>query len=182
MSDILARMIAIHSSPAICGIKASNLVSFDINEFRDIEEEINELNKLYGPNICFKIMSCKNGRVLVLVYKKKVMDKTLSLKSNEMFLANLGYNIESTDSMIECLKERLNQRDDFPHEIGIFLGYDLNDTIEFLHGNKNCLYVGCWKVYSNVDEKKALFNRYNRCRDCLVKLVDKGYPLENFLR
>ncbi|MCR5706023.1 MAG: DUF3793 family protein [Acholeplasmatales bacterium] len=182
MSDILARMLALHSSPAICGIKASNLISFDTNEISDIEEEIKELNSLYGPKICFKILQHRQNKVLVLVYKKNVMEKTLLLKKNKDFLESLGYDVKDAESMIGCLKDRLNQNNDFPHEIGVFLGYDLNDTIEFLHGNKNCLYVGYWKVYSDLDEKMALFNRYNKCRDCVVRLLDKGYPLENFLR
>jgi hypothetical protein len=182
MSDILARMLALHSSPAICGIKASNLISFDTNEISNIEEEIKELNSLYGPKICFRILQHRLNKVLVLVYKKSVMDKTLQIKRNKDFLLQLGYRCESVESMIGCLKERLNQNNDFPHEIGVFLGYDLSDIIEFQNGNKNCLYVGYWKVYSNLDEKIKLFNRFNRCRDCVVSLLDRGYPLENFLR
>ncbi len=182
MSDNLARMLCMHSSPAICGIKASNLVSFDTNEMNHVEEEIEELNNLYSKKICFKILQHKDNRILVLIYKNQVMDKTLNNFKNKEFLKSLNYDINSTDSMIETLRNRINVSKEFPHEIGVFLGYDLEDTIEFLKGNKKCIYVGYWKVYSNVEEKKAIFDKYNMCKDRLLKLIDKGYPLENFLK
>ncbi len=182
MSDNLARMLCMHSSPAICGIKASNLVSFDTNEMNNIEEEIEELNNLYSKKICFKILQHKDNRILVLIYKNQVMDKTLNNFENKEFLKSLNYNTNSTDSMIETLQDRINASSSFPHEIGVFLGYDLSDTIEFLKGNKKCIYVGYWKVYSKLEEKKAIFDRYNMCKDRLMKLINKGYPLENFLK
>ena len=37
----------------------------------------------------------------------------------------------------------------FPHEIGVILGYPVEDVIEFeKHQGKNCKYCGCWKRYS----------------------------------
>ena len=89
-------------------------------------------------------------------------------------------DVSSVDSMLLCLKERM-ENDDFPHEIGVFLGYDLSDIKAFIKGNA-CLYVGYWKVYSRVDEKIELFNKYTKCREIVNKMIDKGYPIENFMR
>jgi len=36
------------------------------------------------------------------------------------------------------------------------------DTIEFENGNKDCIYVGYWKVYSKKEEKLQIFERYNK--------------------
>ena len=55
---------------------------------------------------------------------------------------------------------------DFPHEIGIFLGYPLMDIYGFINNyGKNSLYTGYWKVYHNKKEAIKTFESYNRCRD-----------------
>ena len=48
--------------------------------------------------------------------------------------------------------QRLGQAAEFPHEIGLFLGYPPEDVQGFLE-NRLCKCVGCWKVYG--DEQAA---------------------------
>ena len=177
MSKLLEQALAMHSSPAICGIKASNLVNIEYSD--SIYEEIEELNKKF-PSIVFYILKRCKDKVLVLIYRKNILAKKLYEKDNKEFLESLGYDTTSVESMLLCLKERINE-DDFPHEVGVFLGYDLSDIKSFIHGDK-CLYVGCWKVYSNVSEKVQLFNKYKRCKDVVIKMIDKGFPIENFMK
>ena len=177
MSNLLERALAFHSAPAICGIKASNLVS--INYSDTVVSEIEELNKKY-PNFGFYILRCDGEKVLVLIYRKYRLKNELFKEDNIKFLSDLGYDTSSLDSLLYCLKERMNYSE-FPHEIGVFLGYDLEDIKSFI--NKDiCLYVGYWKVYSNVEEKKKIFNKYTRCKNCVMNLVNKGFPIENFMR
>ena len=177
MSKVLEQLLAFHSSPAICGIKASNLINIKYSD--SIYLEIEELNKKY-PRLCFYILKRNKDNVLVLVYRKKVLEKKLNEDDNKSFLLEQGYDVSSVDSMLLCLKERM-ENDDFPHEIGVFLGYDLSAIKAFIKGNA-CLYVGYWKVYSRVDEKIELFNKYTKCREIVNKMIDKGYPIENFMR
>jgi hypothetical protein len=82
--------------------------------------------------------------------------------------------------MLLSLRERMEE-DSFPHEIGVFLGYDLSDIKSFIEG-KECLYVGYWKVYSNVEEKMEIFDKYARCKNAVMRMIDKGYPIENYMR
>lgn len=177
MSKTLEQLLAMHSSPAICGIKASNLINIKYSD--SIYKEIEELNRKY-PRLCFYILKRDNDKVLVLVYRKKVLERKLFDTDNQNFLKSFGYDTSSVDAMLSCLKERI-LLDDFPHEIGVFLGYDLSDIKSFIEG-KSCVYVGYWKVYSKLDEKIELFNKYTRCKEVVTKMIDKGYPIENFMR
>ena len=177
MSTILQKLLACHSSPAICGIKPSNLINMKYSD--SLYEEIEELNRLY-PRLCFYILKRNKDNVLVLVYRKTVLEATLFKDDNKSFLEELGYDTTSMDLMLLSLKERM-KNDDFPHEIGVFLGYDLSDIKSFINGNA-CLYVGYRKVYSKVSEKIKIFNRYTRCKEIVNKMIDRGYPLENFMR
>jgi len=177
MSKALERLLAIHSSPAICGIKASNLICIDYSE--SIYKEIEELNNKY-IKLRFYILKKTDSKVLILVYRKNVFEKEIYKEENIKYLASIGYDTNTIDDMLNDLKDRL-LNDEFPHEIGVFLGYDLNDIKSFIDGDK-CIYVGYWKVYSNLGEKLNIFNRYTRCRNCVINLINKGYPIENFMR
>ena len=177
MSTQLQRALAIHSAPALCGIKASNLINVDYSD--DLFKEIAELNKKF-TNFRFFILKKDKNKVLILIYRKRVLERELNRNSNKEFLKELGYDVSSIDSLLLCLKERIAY-DDFPHEIGVFLGYDLSDIKSFIE-NKKCLYTGYWKVYSNLDEKLELFSKYTRCKNCVIKMIDKGFPIENFMK
>ena len=65
--------------------------------------------------------------------------------------------------------------EDFPHEIGIFLGYPLGDVIGFIdNAGKNSRCTGCWKVYCNECEAMRTFARFDKCRAVYQKMWAKG--------
>ena len=80
-----------------------------------------------------------------------------------------------------CLREltrRLREGEEFPHEIGLFLGYPPGDVEGFLRdGGRHCKLCGPWKVYDNVEEAARRFAAFHRCRDALTQRVDRGIPL-----
>lgn len=182
MSKNLEREFALHCSPALCGIKPSNLVSLSIRDF-DIDKEVLELNKKFGPRICFRIMKKEEDRCLILIYRTKLLEKTLFNEDTMMFLKKEGYPyINDIDTLLDCLEIRMITNQEFPHEIGVFLGYDLSDVLHFINKDKRCIHTGYWKVYSDLELKLEIFNRYTKCRDCVIRLLNRGYSIENFMR
>ena len=96
-------------------------------------------------------------------------------KSISDFLTLCGYNCSSVPKCIDYLKERFSGNDDFPHEIGVFLGYPLEDVIGFIeNAGKNSRRSGCWKVYGNDCKAIKLFERYKKCREIYMKLFSNG--------
>lgn len=181
MSSTLAFEFANHCAPAICGIKSSNLINCKFDLFDDLIGEIEELNKKYNPNYKFVILKKTRNNALILVYKTNVLENTIYEVNNYNYLYGIGYPLnEGIDCVIEHLKERINNFSDFPHEIGVFLGYSLDDVLAFNDKTKKCLYVGIWKVYYDVEGKLKIFEKYNRCRDVVVKLLNKGFNIEKF--
>ena len=71
---------------------------------------------------------------------------------------------------------------EFPHEIGLFLGYPPEDVKGFmrdpLHGYK---YIGCWKVYGDVERARKMFDRYTRCTDIYRRCLTRGTPLDRLI-
>lgn len=183
MCKRLEELLAFHSAPALCGIKASNLISIRKEEMDKFINEIDLLNETHNPKIFFTILKMSNSNSLLLVYKRKTLEDHLLKNENKCFLESLGYSLSNNifDYIYE-LKKRINESTTFPHEIGVFLGYDLFDTLEFINGNKKPLLKGLWNVYSNIEEKQIMFDKYNRCRECVVRLVNKGFSIENFMK
>ena len=76
---------------------------------------------------------------------------------------------------IERLRMRLASGDGFPHEIGLFLGYPVEDVLGFIeNAGQNCKCCGCWKVYCNECEAVRTFARYKKCRDIYKRLWQEG--------
>ncbi len=183
MSNTLAYLLANHCAPAICGIKASNLINCRFDIYNNLLEEIEELNEKYNPKYEFIVLKKVGNNALILVYKKEVLENTIYKEDNILYLKKNGYPIScGIDSMLEYLKERLKNNKEFPNEIGVFLGYSLDDIIAFNDKNKECLYVGIWKVYYDVERKLKIFKKYNKCRNVVIRLLDNGFNIERIFR
>ena len=71
--------------------------------------------------------------------------------------------------------QSMEQKAEFPHEMGLLLGYPVEDVEGFVvNRGQNYLYCGYWKVYGHVEEKKALFEKYEEARKTLVQFLAKG--------
>jgi len=79
------------------------------------------------------------------------------------------------------LKQRVESSSDFPHEIGLFLGYPLGDVKGFIeNAGKNSKCTGCWKVYCDECEALKLFRKYKKCTYVYCEMFKKGVPVMRF--
>lgn len=175
----MENVIGYHCAPALAGIKPSNLVACYKDKGYDVSAEMKRLNtELNCRDIYFEpICECEK-RVLLLCYRKKVLGKVLDMPEVKDFLSDFGYS-EATDidTYIEILKSRFC-KSEFPHEIGIFLGYPLHDVYGFMfHKDEGCLLCGEWKVYHNPEEAQKLFARFSACRKAVLRKVLQGHTL-----
>ena len=82
------------------------------------------------------------------------------------------------EALLAALSGRLGQGGPFPHEVGLFLGYPPEDVEGFCrHGGRNYKLSGPWKVYGRVEEARARFRAFHRCRDALYRRVEEGRTL-----
>ncbi len=112
-------------------------------------------------------------RDVVLVYREKQLKAYLEKPQIAGFLQQFGYHGNSIESYLNHLGERIsyfyNRAVSYPHEMGIFLGYPLEDVKGFIiHGGKNCYYTGYWKVYSDVERAKKVFDAYDEAKEAAV--------------
>ena len=89
-----------------------------------------------------------------------------------------GYTPGTADELLDQLAERLCCEGDFPHEIGVFLGYPLADVIGFIQNRgKNFTACGYWKVYTDPTAAQAEFDRYKKCERIYARCYYNGTPI-----
>lgn len=174
------RKIAMHCGPTLTGIKPANMLSISKAKNRALRDDITRLNQeLNGFNIFFEILCECENRILLLVYNKRNLCEYINKREIADLLSKYGYpDIQDIDGCIEFLRKRIAEETEFPHEIGAFLGYPVEDIYGFIqHKNEGCMYTGYWRVYANVDEAKRLFSSYDLCRNRCIELIDEGANL-----
>ena len=174
---MLDRAIIDHASPTLARLKLGNLFNYPItegfcSEFIALREELRE------KGVTLSILRIVQGKALIYVYRADTLEEALRDNSVQQFLKSCGYHRFDAIGAIETLKARLGGADAFPHEIGIFLGYPLEDVLGFIeNGGRNCLTCGCWKVYSNECAALTAFQRYRKCKAVYQRLFASGCPL-----
>jgi len=166
-----------HASPTLASIKTANLYSFRFRSITECLETIHRFNELMNDKgIYIEFLKNTGDLYLIYVYRKTDLQKVISDRGVKDFLKRYGY--PSNDNIwdyIESLKHKLNIEKDFPHEIGVFLGYPLEDVKAFI-STKGCNSVLCgdWKVYHDEDIARCLFCKYKRCRETYIKVYREG--------
>ena len=164
--------LAVHSAPALLGIKCANLISaaIEASDICDFRQEFESRSRLQMRVLC----QCRE-RQLLYVYHETLLAMQLSQPEIRAFLMQCGYTEDmDLQQMLGTLANRM-QCGSFPHEIGIFLGYPLADVQGFIENNgKNCLLCGCWKVYSDPETARQTFANYDRCREILCDKLQQG--------
>lgn len=176
---MIEHIIAYHCGPALAGIKPANLVACQKSQIPNVRDEMDRLNKeLNCKDIYLEVLYECDKRVLVMVYRSKVMQKYLQDSEISFFLQTYGYpKAVCCKVLLAFLRERLKENS-FPHEIGAFLGYPIHDIYGFMnHKNEGCLMTGEWKVYQDEEAAKKLFCRYHKCRKAIMKHMMMGKTL-----
>ncbi len=174
---MLDRAIINHASPTLARLKLGSLINLETGE--GFFEEVAGLSEeLREKGVRLTILRLRDGKALVYVYRPLDLERILDDKEVQGFLAGCGYIRFDADNAIQTLRKRLKNTDSFPHEIGVFLGYPLEDVLGFIeNGGRNCLTCGCWKVYSNECAALKAFERYEKCKSVYQRLFASGCPL-----
>ena len=175
-----------HCSPTLASIKAASLFTYTYKSLKELHVRVTYWNsKMKRKGITFDILSENVGvnKALIYVYRRADLEKILNRDEIRSFLLNHGYLIDDNEIVggVNCeniilqLKKKFEKLNQFPHEIGIFLGYPIGDVKGFIdnHGC-NCKCTGYWKVYCNEEEATKTFRKYKKCRDIYMNLWISG--------
>ncbi len=162
----LEKSIIDHSGLAIAGHKISCLQSFHFSDYSSFYAEYLIIKeKLLRLGVSCDILSLRRSSALFLIYNVSTLKLYLSNNMISLYLEKFGYESKmSVEEKLLKLKQRMSDGK-FPHEVAVFLGYPLDDIEGFMINPQNYKYAGMWKVYSNVTEKKQLFEKYKKIKE-----------------
>lgn len=169
-------------APTLAGMKPGSIFCFNHSPLEVSRQKVCQWNKQLAPfGLTVQILLERpgSGSVIVFVYRHDRLEQMLSDDAYQSFLAEAGYERTNLDGLLEQLSYRLRTQPEFPHEIGVFLGYPLRDVIGFIenHG-RNFTCCGFWKSYGDPAEMQVCFACYRRCIQTYVAMFEQGIPIE----
>ena len=172
-----------YASPTLGGIKTGNLFKIYLNDNINLENLIDHYNRILNPfGIYLYTLYKTNTFALLYIYRLKYLIEDLSNLEVINFLKSYNYNPFSIDDCLDKLRNEFELKLKTPHEVGLFLGYPIEDVKGFINNlGKNYKLSGCWKVYDNVDECVKNFKSYKECKSRFEFLYSKGCPLESLI-
>ncbi len=175
------QLIIRHCSPTLAGIKTANIFTCFYGNKEMLCREIRSLNgRLTVKGLCILPLRIDEKKAVVYVCRPHKLEQDLCDSNAVRLLEEYGYPSRSIFSCILKLADRLSADCDFPHEIGLFLGYPPEDVEGFIrHGAKDYKSVGAWKVYGDTEKAEKLFARYKKCTDIYLKHFASGKSLEH---
>jgi hypothetical protein len=166
-----------HCAPLLYGLKISNILKLNHSEVPELMKMLRgtgiKVNTLYD-----------NGyqSSFLLLYDSSGVERYLSIQTVENFMKDCGYMTLQIDYVLSIVSQRYQKymegSSDFPHELGIILGYPIEDVIGFINNRGlNSLYAGYWKVYNNVLIARQTFSQYDMAKIEAMEQVKEGLTI-----
>ena len=174
--------IALQCAPLLTGIKISNLLIVHRSKRNAV------IRRFKKTALSYFVLCSTDQKITFLLYHKEKLLNYLAQDASREILRLTGYHREDLNVILKELSVRygsyIKYRQAFPHEIGIFLGYPVEDVVGFINNQgKNYLYIGYWKVYGNLTEAMHLFEKYKQAKQLVIQMVSQGvnvhYIIEN---
>ncbi len=179
LEDIEMQM-ALQCAPVITGLKIANLLIVQNDSFLLVEQMIAE------TDLSCYVVSVTGTRTAVLIYDETRLQDYLGQEAVKGSMYQFGYTDLTLSSVLIKFRKRyqeyMHTAEAFPHEMGLLLGYPVEDVIGFIDNQgENALLTGYWKVYRNPVHKKELFHQFECARDHLIQMVHRGVSMAELI-
>lgn len=176
MSD---ELIVREASPTLAGLKTGSLFTVPYRTREELMADIAEINRRLMPKgVSLRLLRVRR-RALLYLYRPSCLQRDLARQDAAALLRDFGYAVGDAEQCIGMLAERLCEWEDFPHEIGLFLGYPPEDVRGFIADRREgCKLVGAWKVYGDVEAAKKRFTQFEKCTAAYCALYRRGSSME----
>ena len=196
-------LIVRHCAPTLAGLKTGNMFTATFTSKTQLDSEVQQLNHILADKglritvlriACHAIQSksrsknsnkrrgthCGKGciRALIYIYRPGRLQSDLDAEEAKDILLRFGYEGSNLDGCISRLADRIYECDEFPHEVGLFLGYPPEDVKGFIElGGRSSKASGYWKVYGDVDRAQKQFERFSKCTGVYLECLGRGLPI-----
>lgn len=170
-----------HCAPTLAGLKTASLFTCPYTAKEGITAAVRSMNqRLKSKGLRMVILRFTDSKALIYLYRPKKLSADLSHSTADTLLRCCGYNPASCERCVVTLARKLRREAEFPHEIGLFLGYPPEDVCGFMEQGPDCCKCsGCWKVYTDVESAQRTFARYKKCTRVYCDQWAKGRAIEH---
>lgn len=178
MNKRFEQTLVLHCAATLAGHKCGSLFSYRLSPGEEPEELLRAVNPSLNPKgVRARFLRRRDGSALAYVYRPQRLEKRLAEEEIRRFLAPRGYGCDG-EECLRVLSSRVQESDEFPHEIGIFLDYPLEDVVGFIE-NRGCNFScsGCWKAYGDARRAEKRFALYRKCREVYGRRYAQGFDV-----
>lgn len=166
-------------APTMAKLKTGNMFTCTFDSREQMIAELRRLNqRLRQKGLCILPLRWRDGRALLYLYRPKMLERDLREPLSRKLLSECGYIREDAAGCLVQLISRLRTEKEFPHEIGLFLGYPPADVDGFMHRKDECKLCGLWKVYDDVEGAIRQFARCRHCTEVYLNCLSHGFSLD----
>ena len=173
-------------APVLASLKPAGLFRYETSDCADLARRVRSWNEQLGEKgLCVRVLKgcVRTHRYLVYVYRESKLRAVLAQPQVRDFLCKEGYTLSGQSDdyapLLRQLSRRLCCEADFPHEIGVFLGYPLPDVVGFIENEgRNFTCCGCWKAYGDPAAARQHFAQLNKCTAVYLRLFHSGTPIQ----
>lgn len=160
--------------PVILGSKPCEILNISKNDCLK-QNKINQINDFFESctKVSYQIITLEDKSIRILFYNKNSLEEIFKNKRCVNFLKFLGYpNYTNVCEYIEILVYKLYSNE-FPHEIGIFLGYPLKDVIGFMgYSNYEFIETKAWRIYGNPEDSYKTYDKFLSDRNKMKNILE----------
>lgn len=169
-----------HCAPTLAGLKTGSIFVCPYTSRETLLESLRQMNRrLGGKGLRLLPLRFSENRALVYVYRPAKLRSDLEDATASAILSRQGYCTGSCEKCVGQLARKLRSQKEFPHEIGLFLGYPPEDVQGFMElGPDCCKCTGCWKVYGDAEAAQKKFSQYKKCTRIYCQQWEKGRDIE----
>lgn len=172
-------MIVRYCAPTLASLKTGNMFSCRFESIDGMREAVRGINRrLSGKGLRAIPLRYDGEKALIYIYRPCMLRRDLCDEAACSLLREQGYACNNPNRCLIRLREKMRVSGDFPHEIGLFLGYPPEDVHGFIHCKGEAKCTGCWKVYGDVDSACRTFERYRKCTDVYLRQWARGRDIE----
>ena len=169
-------LIVRHCAPTLANLKTGSLFVCPITDRASFFSSLRSLNELLVPKGLRALpLRIREYSALIYLYRPSRLKKDLEDPAAIKILQDHGYSCYG--KCLPKLIERIRASEEFPHEIGLFLGYPPEDVQGFLD-HRPCKCSGCWKVYGDENKAKKTFDLYKKCERVYCQQLARGIDIK----
>jgi hypothetical protein len=172
--------LALQCAPLIAGLKVSNLLIIRRDKLAQL------IAILKSTSISCYALRDSGDKITLLLFNEAKLVSYLKQERVIKLLTGMGYRESSLYDILPIFRERyrkyMSDKIQFPHELGVLLGYPIEDVEGFIcHNGRNSMLIGYWKVYENTTAKEQLFHRFEIVKETMLQLIFFGVSMKDII-